>query len=273
MLTFLIEELNHVGLHLNVSKTKLLTNAAGHHRQGFSSVVRVAGSYMHLLGPHEWHKYLGRRLSFCAQTRADTEVSNRIEAAWGQFHKRRRTFTNTSITFTLRMKLFGSTVTPCILYGLGAITLTGHHLDLLDRLQRRMLRLIVRWVRLPEEPWSDTMRRMRERVQSAMVQCGVQTWSHDALARKWRWAGKVARMSEDRWPKRVATWDPRDVPQHGALGRTSRRRGRPRRRWEDDLNEFSLFLGRNTWWEVASGCHDAEQWEALLSDFVRYVRQ
>eukprot|EP00972_Heterocapsa_arctica_P006848 1001852-Heterocapsa_arctica.AAC.2 len=64
----------------------------------------------------------------------------------------------------------------------------------------------------------------------------MQAWNHDDLARKWRWAGKVARMSEDRWPKRVATWDPRDVPQHSALGRATRGRGRPRRRWEDDLN-------------------------------------
>lgn len=43
---------------------------------------------------------------------------------------------------------------------------------------------------------------------------------------KWRWAGHVARMSDDRWTSRLTSWP-------GPRG--NRKRGRPRSRWADDI--------------------------------------
>ena len=43
---------------------------------------------------------------------------------------------------------------------------------------------------------------------------------------KWRWAVHIARMKDNRWTKLCTEWQPR---------RGKRSRGRPRRRWQDDI--------------------------------------
>eukprot|EP00973_Karenia_brevis_P039934 5512429-Karenia_brevis.AAC.1 len=58
-------ELESVGLSLNSSKCKVLTTDSGQYRHGFSRVLYVGGKYFHVLGQHEWHRYLRRSLNFC----------------------------------------------------------------------------------------------------------------------------------------------------------------------------------------------------------------
>lgn len=65
-----------------------------------------------------------------------------------------------------------------------------------------------------------------------------------ALKLKWRWAGHVARLSDDRWTIRVTRWG-------GPLGK--RNRGRPLTRWADDIAQtagsswMQLTQNRDTW--------------------------
>ena len=54
------------------------------------------------------------------------------------------------------------------------------------------------------------------------------------LKQKWRWAGHIARMKDNRWTKRCTEWQPR---------RGKRSRGRPCRRWQDDITR----KGGTTW--------------------------
>ena len=46
---------------------------------------------------------------------------------------------------------------------------------------------------------------------------------------KWKWAGHVARMKDNRWTVRCTEWQVRD-------GRRSK--GRPKRRWRDDIQQW-----------------------------------
>ena len=43
-----------------------------------------------------------------------------------------------------------------------------------------------------------------------------------------KWAGHIARLKDNRWTKRCTEWQPR---------RGKRTRGRPSRRWQDDITE------------------------------------
>ncbi|CAH2263440.1 jg13904 [Pararge aegeria aegeria] len=43
---------------------------------------------------------------------------------------------------------------------------------------------------------------------------------------KWRWAGHIARAKDGRWTEKILHWYPRE---------DRRPRGRPRRRWSDDI--------------------------------------
>uniref|UniRef100_A0A2H1WVI9 SFRICE_024956 n=1 Tax=Spodoptera frugiperda TaxID=7108 RepID=A0A2H1WVI9_SPOFR len=52
---------------------------------------------------------------------------------------------------------------------------------------------------------------------------------HKAASLKWNWAGHVCCMSDERWAKLTTEWSPLNV---------HRRRGRPKRRWRDELNSY-----------------------------------
>ena len=65
------------------------------------------------------------------------------------------------------------------------------------------------------------------------------------------WIGHVQRMEENRIPKRVL---------YVNLG-TTRLRGRPRNRWQDEVREDGRIVGGEGWQEKV---HNREEWKKLL---------
>ncbi|GFS18387.1 endonuclease-reverse transcriptase [Elysia marginata] len=63
---------------------------------------------------------------------------------------------------------------------------------------------------------------------------------------KWKWAGHVARLQDNRWTLRVTEWQPRNG---------KRSRGRQARRWRDDI--VTVRTMGNTWTREAK---DKEEW-------------
>ena len=94
-------------------------------------------------------------------------------------------------------------------------------------------------------------------VKQMMVNLDVPDWVEEIHRRKFRWAGRTARLSDGRWTKEVMLWC--------ATG--SRKRGRPKSRWTDSLNKF-FDQGRqstNTFWmEIAQ---EEESWLSLEDNF------
>ena len=72
------------------------------------------------------------------------------------------------------------------------------------------------------------------------------------LKQKWRWAGHIARMKDNRWTKRCTEWQPR---------RGKRSRGRPSRRCQD-------YIARKegTTWNRKTT--DKGQWKALMEVYI-----
>jgi hypothetical protein len=66
-----------------------------------------------------------------------------------------------------------------------------------------------------------------------------------------RWFGHVQRMEDNRIPKRVLCIN---------LG-TTRLRGRPRSRWQEEVKEDGRKVGGEGWQEKV---HDREEWKKLL---------
>ena len=60
-------------------------------------------------------------------------------------------------------------VSPTLLYGLATVPVGEALLRKIDILQRTIVRIIAGWVRKPDEPWEDTMRRMKRRVENAAM--------------------------------------------------------------------------------------------------------
>ena len=58
-----------------------------------------------------------------------------------------------------------------------------------------------------------------------------------AAKQKWKWAGHVARLNDNRWTKRITDWQPR----YG-----NRSRGRQAKRWRDDIVQMKgITWGRD----------------------------
>ena len=56
----------------------------------------------------------------------------------------------------------------------------------------------------------------------------------DSQKMKWRLAVRSATSPSERWLMKAAEWN----PEFSSKYRTNRPIGRPRKRWEDDINEF-----------------------------------
>ncbi|KAI5728658.1 hypothetical protein M8J77_019174 [Diaphorina citri] len=74
--------------------------------------------------------------------------------------------------------------------------------------------------------------------------------SKEATKLKWRWAGHVARMGNERWAKKLTEWIPRSH---------KRTRGRKKIRWYDEMK-------KNVGPEWQSIARDRQLWEAVVKE-------
>jgi len=85
-----------------------------------------------------------------------------------RFHKNRDILMDKHLSIYSRLKFFQAVITPTILFGLTSCAMTKSQICSLDVVQRRMFRNIVGWVRHDGEPWDETMRRMRSKVEAGL---------------------------------------------------------------------------------------------------------
>ena len=124
MVELLIEEFAKMGLELNASKTKIITNEVVSYEY-----VDIAESMVAILGPNEEHRFWGKYLSGNLDNRVHTEVQHRIKVAWMKFCQHSKTLCNKNIFIKLRLKLFDSTVSPSLLFGLAILPLQQSSID------------------------------------------------------------------------------------------------------------------------------------------------
>ena len=99
----------------------------------------------------------------------------------------------------------------------------------------------------------------------------IRCWNKTHRKMKWKLALRIATSPSERWKKKAAVWN----PELSSRYRTNRAIGRPRKRWEDDINDFLKQnfeekeneepLGRksqnnNTWINIAK---DRKEWTRL----------
>ena len=191
-----------------------------------------------ILPSEKAHKYLGRMLSLNPDERGAVEVRNRLRAAWAKFHQHRRWLLNRHVSLHLRLRLFATVVSPCALFAAMVLPLTKHDLEKFAVTQRKMLRNIVGWVRVPDEAWEDTMRRMKGRLERAMQIHYVKPWVEQLHLARWRFARHVSSNAKSIWPSLVNSWLPGHPRDDSLLRVPFRSQGRPRTRWDDSLSDF-----------------------------------
>ena len=175
------EELLQAGLELHADKTKILTN-----KNPENVRLVVIGNFIQVLHQDDSHRYLGRLISLQPSGRVEVEFKNRLAAAWGKFHQHKNWMTNKDIALYYRLRMFNAIVTPTIIYALIVLPLGRHDLQKLDIERRKMLRLVVGWQRIPDEPWEDTMRRMTMRINHALTIFPIMIPNGCVFRNQWR---------------------------------------------------------------------------------------
>jgi hypothetical protein len=265
MLQELALEASIAGLSLHPSKTKILSNISKRNGRSARDRIELDFGAVEILHIDTNTEYLGRLLGFRAFH--DEEIDHRIAKGWGKFHKFKAELCCKSYPLKERLKLFDSIITPSVLYGSGCWTMTRAREKQLQSAQRRMLRLICQPGRrkvtiddgsVVDESWVEWVQRATHFAEEAMKTTGVEAWVPAQRRKKWRWAGHVARMTDERWTVLSLAWEP-------AKGR--RNVGRPRLRWADCLDQF--FASH---WDFAPGAWQLcamsrEDWNTLENDF------
>ena len=127
MTELLVEEFSKVGLELNASKSKILTNETVDFEY-----IDIAGDMVEIVQDLKTHRYLGRFLSGNLDARGLIEVRHRIQCAWMKFGQNARTVTNRKVSLKLRLRLFDAVVSPSLLFGLVALPISEDNLNRID---------------------------------------------------------------------------------------------------------------------------------------------
>ena len=146
----------------------------------------------------------------------------------------------------LKMKASNECVLPVMTYDCETWSLSNTQLKKLITTQRKMESTMV-GVTLKERKSTNWL----------LKQSGVTDIIRNIRESKHRWAGHMARRYDNRWAIRVTEWLPRGH---------KRPRGRPRRRW---CNDLIRYVGP-TWSYIAK---DRKLWRACREGFLLRERE
>ena len=203
-----------------------------------------------------------------ASHRSDDEFRHRISQAWAAFNKHKKVILNKHVSLARRLRYFDSCVTPAIQFGLCTLPMTKHKLDQLDILQRKMLRRIIGWRRVEDEPWRDTMKRMNQRMEHAEQLYTCKVWSNVFAEAQWRYVSHIIHGPISMWSRILCkfNWSTKDDPH--AMFAPYRYSGHPHLRWDDHIHAFcqqKWRSGKNVHW------FDILKWQSMKDLEQEYV--
>ena len=297
MLTDLSVSASACGLELHPDKTKVVTNARRNGGRGVDTAIRVQSMDIQVLDEHECFKYLGRKVCFLEFQKI--ELQNRVKAGWAKFTSLKQELTSKAYALKSRLRLFEAVVTPTVLYGAGAWSLTKRDECLIQKTQRHMLRLILGSKRKhvessrnldcddvnsnPDEyqlsvdevsdeneegmleTWVEWIRRTTREAEGHLENTGIEKWITQIRRQKWRCAQRHATLDPDRWSHVAMIWNPL-IHYRNSRGRGHRKVARPKTRWVDDVAKFASIHGLGNWINVA---FDEARWMDLECEFVK----
>ena len=197
-------------------------------------LIEAADGFVELVAGSRTHKYLGRAWSGNLRARGAAALGHRISCAWMKFRSVQSTLLNRHVSVKLRLKLFNTAVTPAALYSLETCPLTQHQLEQLDVTQRKTMRNIVGWAHVEDDSWEDAGRRMKERLENALRQHPIASWSDTTWKRKRKLQCRVTSSDAPKVTKMAFEWSPPSCAARNGT-RPGRHRGHPRQRWHDGL--------------------------------------
>ena len=223
-------ESKKVGLKIHKGKTKYMTNYET------SKSIRIEEE---IIEEVDEYKYLGQIVDL-TQSMED-EINARIRAAWSSFGRYKEILTDKELPMSLKRKTLDQCILPKLTYSCETWAFTKENLKKVRTAQRAMERRMLGLTLLDKV----SCKKIREKT-------GVRDALEYILRMKWRWAGHIGRMSDNRWTHRCTFWDIQ----------TTRRIGRPRTEWDTDIVKYA----GPDWRER---CQDRRQWRVLAEGYIQ----
>src|SRR6202012_1936086 len=221
MMNQLHQESSEIGLKMNLSKTKVMTNIDD------DAVIKVGDDVIERV---DSYIYLGHKLKLGLDNQT-AEVKRRIGLGCAAFGKPRLIF-KSKMNNSLKRKVFDSCVLPVLTYGAETLKLRKASEKKLRVTQRAMERSML-GISLQDKITNQWIRQQTEVV--------------DVMERiaslKWNWAGHIARMTDERWTVNIMNWRPL----------TTRPMGRPPERWTNSIKQTAC----KNWQQMAN---DRSEW-------------
>ena len=232
MLEDLGKQASRVGLRMNYSKTKTMTNTEESATINFgTNTIEQTEEYI----------YLGQLVKLNKENQT-VELKRRIRLAWVAFGKLSFILRNKKYPQYLKTRVYDQCVLPVLTYGSQVWTFTKANMDKIAKTQRSMERQML-GIKLSDRKRIEWIRE-RTKVRDARV---------EVAGLKWRYAGHNVRVRDERWNKVIITWRP---------WQNKRSRGRPQMRWHDDIKSHA---GRQ-WLQEAT---DRNRWKLLGEAYVQ----
>ena len=133
------------------------------------------------------------------------------------FWKKKEIFQDSQLPISLKKQVMDQCILPTMTYGCQTWSLNKQMTNKLRTTQTAMERKMLDLKLQDKIPCSEIRKRTK-----------IIDIIEYTLKQKWKWAGHIPRIKDNRWTKRCTEWQPR---------RGKRSRGRPSRRWQDDITE------------------------------------
>ena len=221
------------GMQINAEKTKLMTN----NTNGFSTDIRVNGEKLDCV---KRFKYLG---AIITDEGSKPEILARIAQATAALAKLKTIWNDRNIALSSKIRLMRSLVMSIFLYACESWTLTAETEKRIQAMEMRCLRKLLGITYREHITNEEVRNRTRQAIEP-----------HEDLLttvkqRKLRWYGHITR----------STGLAKTVMQGTVQG--GRRRGRQRKRWEDNIPEWTgLTLGA-----AMRKAERREEWRELVA--------
>ena len=120
---------------------------------------------------------------------------------------------------------------------------------------------------IEEEDWVEYIKRSTNEAMEKMENEKIRCWKMTQRKMKWRLSMRIATSPNERWLIKAAEWN----PELSSKYRTNRSIGRPRKRWEDDINEFLKQVEEETENLTESSNHTNKNWIKTAKDRGRWT--
>lgn len=163
-----------MGLEINISKTKLMSN-------GTEKDINLDGNALEYV---EQNVYLGKQVGF-GQNSNELEVQRKIKNTWNKYGSYRQLF-KSDLPINLKKKVMDSCLIPCLTW------------KFTNKIKKKSIRGMER-----------SMLNIRKLQKNRHTDIRSKTKTKDALNHalklKWKWAGHVARLQDNRRTHKVRT--------------------------------------------------------------------